>query len=280
MKFNKLNHRYAYVGQFKLENLLPGLQGQSIGSSLTSIDFSGVTTFLLPTGTTLGGSSLTALGTITSSSANALTAGLNGATNPAFNVDASTASQAAGLNIIGATAAGTVAVAVISSGANASMTFDAKGSGTLGINTVSTTAGLVTLGNSTSGKGILVNGPSIYDLVPAAINSTATATAAQVATGYITSTSGAATTITLPTGTLLGTQLGATQGMVFDLFIDNTAGSNTVTMAVAVNGILSAAAAANAASQGLLTVPSGVTGQACFRLMFSSSTAYTFTRIA
>lgn len=114
----------------------------------------------------------------------------------------------------------------------------------------------------------------------AAINSTATATAAQVATGYITSTSAAATTITLPTGTLLGAALGATQGTVFDLYIDNTAGANTVTIAVATNGILSAAAAANGASQGLLTVPSGATGLACFRLMFSSATAYAFTRVA
>jgi len=54
-----------------------------------------------------------------------------------------------------------------------------------------------------------------------------------------------------------------------------------VTIAVATNGILSAAAAAgSAAGAGLLTVPAGVTGQACFRLMFSSATAYTFTRIA
>lgn len=115
---------------------------------------------------------------------------------------------------------------------------------------------------------------------PVAINATATATAVQVLSGYITSTSAAATTITLPTGTLLGAALNATQGTVFDLFIDNTAGANTVTIAVAVNGILSAAAAANGTSQGLLTVPSGVTGQAMFKLMFSSATAYTFTRVA
>ena len=122
--------------------------------------------------------------------------------------------------------------------------------------------------------------PTTWGHTPAAINATATATAAEVATGYITSTSAAATTITLPTGTLLGTELGATQGTIHDLYIDNTAGANTVTVAVAVNGILSALAAAVGASAGLLTVPSGVTGQACFRLMFSSATAYTFTRIA
>ena len=114
-----------------------------------------------------------------------------------------------------------------------------------------------------------------------AINATATATAAQVATGYITSTSAAATTITLPTGTLLGNALGAVKGTVLDLFIDNTAGADTVTIAVATNGILSAAAAAgSSAGAGLLTVPSGVTGLGCFRIMFSSPTAYVFSRIA
>lgn len=115
---------------------------------------------------------------------------------------------------------------------------------------------------------------------PTAVNATATLTAAQVATGYITSTSAAAVTMTLPTGTLLGTQLGAVQGSVFELYIDNTAGANTVTMAVAVNGIKSDAAATTAASFGQLTVASGVTGQARFTLMFSSATAYTFTRTA
>jgi hypothetical protein len=116
--------------------------------------------------------------------------------------------------------------------------------------------------------------------VKAAINATATATAAEVATGYITSTSAAATTITLPTGTLLGAALGAKAGTVFNLFIDNTAGANTVTIAVATNGILSTAAVDTAGSFGDLTVASGVTGLARFTLMFSSATAYVFTRTA
>jgi hypothetical protein len=114
----------------------------------------------------------------------------------------------------------------------------------------------------------------------AAINSTATATAAQVATGYITSTSAAATTITLPTGTLLGTALGATQGTVLDLYIDNTAGASTVTIAIATNGVLSSAAVDTAGSFGDVTVASGVTGLARFTIMFSSATAYAFTRTA
>jgi hypothetical protein len=114
----------------------------------------------------------------------------------------------------------------------------------------------------------------------AAINATATATAAQVATGYITSTSAAATTITLPTGTSLGAAIGATQGTVLDLYVDNTAGASTVTIAVATNGILSSAAADTAGSFGDLTIASGATGLARFTIMFSSATAYVFTRTA
>ena len=122
----------------------------------------------------------------------------------------------------------------------------------------------------------------------AAINATATATAAQVATGYITSTSGAATTITLPTGTLLGAALGAVAGTVFELYIDNTAGSNTVTMAVGTNAVQSdwdtqitaATVSGSAAAITPLTIASGVTGMARYTLMFSSATAYTFSRTA
>ena len=114
----------------------------------------------------------------------------------------------------------------------------------------------------------------------AAINATATATAAEVATGYITSTSAAATTITLPTGTALGTALGAARGTVLDLFVDNTAGASTVTMAVNTNAVLSSAATDTAGSFGDLTIASGATGIARFTIMFSSATAYTFTRTA
>lgn len=125
-----------------------------------------------------------------------------------------------------------------------------------------------------------VTGGIMRPVSSAAINATATATAAQVATGYITSTSAAATTITLPTGTLLGAAIGATAGTVFNLIVDNTAGANTVTIAVAVNGIKSDAANTTAASFGQLTVASGVTGIGRFTLMFSSATAYAFTRTA
>jgi hypothetical protein len=158
--------------------------------------------------------------------------------------------------------------------------------------TISPTTGAVTVdatfGTATSVTTLAATTVTATNLVytdqnhptTAAINATATATAAEVATGYITSTSAAATVITLPTGTLLGAALGASRGTVMDLYIDNTAGANTVTIAVAVNGILSTAAADTAGSFGDLTVASGATGLARFTIMFSSATAYVFTRTA
>jgi len=136
-----------------------------------------------------------------------------------------------------------------------------------------------------SGPVVSQNG-FITDHTPGAanaINATATATAAQVASGYITSTSVGTVTITLPTGTLLGAALSATQGTVLDLFIDNTAGASIVTVAVATNGVLSTGAvdaSAGAGTFGDLTIASGATGLARFTIMFSSATAYAFTRTA
>jgi len=138
----------------------------------------------------------------------------------------------------------------------------------------------INVGTTSSSNFVPLNGGMTLHPATAAINATATATAAQVATGYITSTSAAATTITLPTGALLGAQLGAVQGTTFDLYVDNTAGANTVTIAVATNGIKSDAANTTAASFGQLTVASGATGVGRFTLMFSSPTAYVFTRTA
>ena len=158
--------------------------------------------------------------------------------------------------------------------------------------TISPTTGAVTVdatfGTATSVTTLAATTVTASNLVftdqnhptTAAINATATATAAQVATGYITSTSAAPTTITLPTGTLLGAALSATRGTVLELYVDNTAGASTVTIAVATNGILSTAAADTAGSFGDLTIAAGATGIGRFTIMFSSATAYVFTRTA
>ena len=152
---------------------------------------------------------------------------------------------------------------------------------------INATTGAVTVdatfGTSTSVTNLTATNLVFTDInhpTTAAINATATATAAEVATGYITSTSAAATTITLPTGTDLGTAIGATRGTTLDLYVDNTAGASTVTIAVATNGILSTAATDTAGSFGDLTIASGVTGIGRFTIMFSSATAYVFTRTA
>jgi hypothetical protein len=76
----------------------------------------------------------------TGSTATSFSVGPNGATNPAFNVDASTASSATGLNIKSAAAAAGVAVSAISSGTNENLTIDAKGSGTITLNGTATGA--------------------------------------------------------------------------------------------------------------------------------------------
>ena len=152
---------------------------------------------------------------------------------------------------------------------------------------INSTTGAVTV-NASFGAATSVTDLTTTNLVftdqnhptTAAINATATATAAQVATGYITSTSAAATTITLPTGTLLGAALSASRGTVLELYVDNTAGASTVTMAVATNGILSSAAADTPGSFGDLTIASGATGIGRFTIMFTSATAYVFSRTA
>ena len=150
--------------------------------------------------------------------------------------------------------------------------------GTTGAVTVDATFGATTSVTNLTATNLVFtdqNHPST-----AAINATATATAAQVATGYITSTSASPTTITLPTGTAIGAAIGAAKGTVLDLYIDNTGGASTVTIAVATNGILSTAAADTAGSFGDLTIAAGATGLARFTIMFSSATAYVFTRTA
>lgn len=119
---------------------------------------------------------------------------------------------------------------------------------------------------------------------PAAINSTASATAAQVATGYITSTSAASTTITLPTITAIAAALPGTvgAGTVFDLYIDNTAGSNTVTITLDSSMTKSQVAQVTTygvPTFGLFTVASGASGIGCFRFVFSSGTAACVARV-
>lgn len=110
---------------------------------------------------------------------------------------------------------------------------------------------------------------------PDAVNETASLTAAQILNGYITSTSAAAVTMTLPTATDLASDLGAVQGSVYEFTIDNSAGANTVTLAVN-TGITVGTVALTGG--GTLTVSTAnVVG--AFRLTFTSATTAILRRI-
>lgn len=93
---------------------------------------------------------------VTTPSSNAIALGRGGATNPAFQVDASTASSATGIKITAAAAAGGVAIAGISSGTNENLTIDAKGSGTITLNGTGT--GNIVLGRATTGVSTSLTG--------------------------------------------------------------------------------------------------------------------------
>ena len=142
--------------------------------------------------------------------------------------------------------------------------------------------GNLTVQGSVTQPALTATNAPVTTHTPVAINSTASATAAQVASGYITSTSAAATTITLPTSTLIATALGAVQGTVFDFYIDNTAGANTVTITVDASQVKSQVAQVatyGVPTFGLFIVASGTTGLAQFRLVFSSATAASIARV-
>lgn len=113
--------------------------GAATGTSLALGGCTIGTNVLCATGTAaISGTLTSAAHTVTSAAAGALAVGLNGATNPAFVVDASTASSATGISVKSAAAAGGVAIAAISSGTNEAMSINAKGSGAIAIGGTST----------------------------------------------------------------------------------------------------------------------------------------------
>lgn len=127
----------------------------------------------------------------------------------------------------------------------------------------------------------LVNGTIIPKLngknTPVAINATATATAAEVASGYITSTSGAAVALTLPSAAGILAELGLGTKTVFDFIVDNTAGSNTITVTLPAS--ITVLATPVITGTNTLTV-STANKIGVFRLVFTSATAAQIIRLA
>lgn len=111
------------------------------------------------------GLALTGTATITSASASALAVGRVGAINPAFQVDASAVTQAAGIKITSAASGSAVGISVTDSGTNNSLTINAKGNGNITLGNSSTgnivlnralNYGGITLNNSVTGTGSMV----------------------------------------------------------------------------------------------------------------------------
>ncbi len=163
-----------------------------INSDLTvtgTTNISGISlTDLTTTGNTVLGNAVTDTLTvtgatsITSSSASSLAVGLNGATTPAFVVDSSTASQAAGLKVVGATTTGTVAVVTVG-GASVNLTINATGTGTIGIGSVSTGAVTITPATTITGLATLTAGFTSAGNAILKSGTAAPATAGAVAAG-------------------------------------------------------------------------------------------------
>lgn len=125
--------------------------------------------------------------------------------------------------------------------------------------------------NGVAVGGIIVRRPS-----PVAIDATATATVDQILSGYITSTSAAATSITTPTATALAAALGAQKGTSFDFMIDNSAGANTVTLVL--DGSITVNTPAITGGAALTVSVANAIGT--FRVVFTSTTAAKIFRIS
>jgi hypothetical protein len=188
-------------------------------------------------GATIGSNALAVTGaeTITSASAAALAIGANAATNPAFQVDTSTASQAAGLKITGAATGGTVALAAIDSGSSTNLSINAKGPGTIAIGNVSTgavtitpsmtlsaalTYGGVTLSNSVTGTGSMVL--SANPTITGSFTATGLVTFADMATAAVATSSqylSGASNALVPAGVIYAAETTTTFGSTttFDL---------------------------------------------------------------
>ena len=119
---------------------------------------------------------------ISSASNQAFAVGLNGATNPAFNVDASTALQVDGISVAGLGVGNGATITVTSSGAAAPLVINALGTGAIGIGSVST--GAVTITPATTITGALTASSSVLST-----NSTG-------GVGYATGAGGTVTQIT------------------------------------------------------------------------------------
>ncbi len=188
------------------------------------------------------GSSTAAAGTVLtvqSTNLKALAVGRLGATTPALQVDANTATSITGVKIKSAAAGNGVAISAIGEASNGRLLIDAQGSGVLA------------LGDTSTGP-VYVNRGALQALqVGVALGALGTAqsstpTSAQLLGGLLTQTGGTgAGTVTLPTGTNLSATAARTPvaGDSFDCLFVNVAGGQTLTITGATGTTVSGSAA-------------------------------------
>lgn len=162
--------------------------------------------------------------TVTSASATALAVGLQGTTDPALQVDASTASSVTGIKIKSAAAAAGVAISVIGGNAAENLTLDAKGAGTVTINGTAT-------GNVVVGANLAITNAKNVVLATTTGSSFGTATTQKLSFYGVTAVVQPAASTDATTGTT-----GAATGMS----LDTTFKGNGGTAAYTVGGVVTA----------------------------------------
>lgn len=118
------------VGTLATLNAAPA--GTLTGTNLAS----NVVTSSLTSLGTLTALAIAGIETITATDANALTVGQNGATNPALQVDTSTASSVTGVAIKSAASGGVATITALGSAADVGLTITSKGAGALTFNSL------------------------------------------------------------------------------------------------------------------------------------------------
>jgi hypothetical protein len=233
------------------------------------------------TGTTAGGAGAPIVVTTGTGGAKTTTGSAVGGAGGSYTVNIGAGGNTASSSADAGGAAGTYTISG-AAGGNATAGTGNGGDGTDIILTPG--AGGTSSGGTVGRPGNVITSRAVVEKhTSAAVNTTATATVAQMLSGYITSTSAATVSVTLPTATNMATALNsAGAGTTFDFYVDNTAGSNTVTVAVG-SGIVVAKQTGTGLTgdDQLLTVAASATvGVGHFQLVFTSTSAAVLFRIS
>lgn len=159
--------------------------------------------------------------------------------------------------------------AVVNSGAGSLVYYKNPLAGTNGVVSSFSTA------SSPAAVAALVSSTAVAIPVQTAYTTSATVTAAELQGGQLAVTGTVAVTLTLPTASLIATQIGAGAGSFFDFNVLNNSTGGTATIAVG-SGIT---ASDFPGTNTLTRTASATVGIARFRLLFLSSTAAILIRI-